>query len=432
MLLGHAAGSIGSISYVRLKGQQVSKAKISGNLSKTYRQTLRRVMIKAPSQFAKVAKDNFFRFSFANKTVKQSDYNVFTKRNVNTIPMYLTKQMTESGRTYLAPYRMTQGKTAELEGGWYTMTVGDHAGYDVYYIATTPSTTVTQTWGDFCQQWLAVNPQLRDGDQITIVCYVIYDYWSYVTGTFGDLKEGKWLSTKLVIDTRSNILAIDYLSRCNCAYNALAGGIIFEWWEQLVDMPTDPSTCGMGALSVISRYEAGRVSVGTSTLHLNDPATNGYAYLSSEDARDAAVESYEPTTVTQGEVANDKLVATVSRINIKYDDSATTTPNWKNETIWDGSIWRTNFFKTANSTFKIYGKNFTNEDVYIDYDDEDGVNHVWGGKLVDFFESVTISNTLISCNVEPDSIALGITYIHLIRFVESGTKLKFEPQRYTR
>lgn len=418
MLLGHARGSIGTITYNRVKGQQVSKAKVSANPSKTFDQTLRRVMIKGPTQFSRMAKDNFFRFTFKSKKMKQSDYNVFTKNNVNKTPMYLPKDFSTSPTVYAGPFMISEGTLPTLydnNGGEVTIHGGATVSSIEFFHNLIGIGENEITWGVFCQRWIEKG-LVKNGDALTFMYLVTNHYYNPDGDVFYNDTPGSWLTRKIVVDVSCSIPCDDYLASCDIVRDGPSFGMN---WADLIDTTTwDADTVGVIAACIINRRVKGRIVCSTSRLALNYVAWDAYNRLSSEEYKQIAVESYEATENTQSEDVGNKVVPSITRIIMKWNHSTTSTVDWTYDTIYPGYFWNKKYLTTVNSQMTLYGKNLSNYYVLIRYYESDDYDdpQVYAGYFVGFFGSARISSSSIALNVEGTSRAKNTKWIEYISF----------------
>lgn len=83
-LLGYARGSVGDVTFSRVKGNQVAKAR-NRNPSNpnTIPQAMQRSLFSDAVRFFTRGVQNTFRFAFERKLENESDYNAFMRLNVN-------------------------------------------------------------------------------------------------------------------------------------------------------------------------------------------------------------------------------------------------------------------------------------------------------------------------------------------------------------
>lgn len=83
MMLGYSRGSVGDVTFSRLKGQQIAKARNRNpNNPKTKTQMMQRSLFVSATKFYQQARAEFFKFAFEDKKYHESDFNAFMRHNV--------------------------------------------------------------------------------------------------------------------------------------------------------------------------------------------------------------------------------------------------------------------------------------------------------------------------------------------------------------
>lgn len=83
MMLGYSRGSVGDVTFSRLKGQQIAKARNRNpNNPKTKTQMMQRSLFVSATKFYQQARAKFFKFAFEDKKLHESDFNAFMRHNV--------------------------------------------------------------------------------------------------------------------------------------------------------------------------------------------------------------------------------------------------------------------------------------------------------------------------------------------------------------
>lgn len=110
----------------------------------------------------KANKDWMGRLSFENKPQNWSYYNAFMSANLfQTAPIYLTRDVAETGGVILAPYVMTQGTLPVV-----TL---EHAADVGGFVTNIRIGTYQETVGSLSASILANNPMWQRGDQLSLV-----------------------------------------------------------------------------------------------------------------------------------------------------------------------------------------------------------------------------------------------------------------------
>lgn len=188
-LLGYARGSVGDVTFSRVKGNQVAKARNRNPANpNTIPQAMQRSLFADAVRFYTRGVQNAFKFAFERKLENESDYNAFMRLNVNRgvrigkspESMYpaigdwlvadgsITPPLVQDGRADTAIGDAIPGTylvndmpaSPYVEGG-----VLPDAGITLGFDATAAVTTI----GALSAALKAHFPQLRDGDFVTVL-----------------------------------------------------------------------------------------------------------------------------------------------------------------------------------------------------------------------------------------------------------------------
>lgn len=160
MLLGYARGSVGDVTFARVKGQQVARARNrQPNNPRTKSQMTQRTIFVSAVEFFRRGSQNLFQFAFENKKATQSDYNAFMSENAKK-GIYLMKDMVNNANVpMIGNFTMSKG-TLTRQGAinMNTFTIGgDSEGIDTAITTIAQLTTGLKAFG------------YQDGDIITFV-----------------------------------------------------------------------------------------------------------------------------------------------------------------------------------------------------------------------------------------------------------------------
>lgn len=110
MFLGYARGSVGDVTFSRVKNQQVARARNrKPNNPRTSAQMTQRSRFMGAVKFFSRGVQNLFQFAFEDKRPQESDYNAFMRVNADK-GMYLTKSDFDNPRyPALGNWTMTKG-----------------------------------------------------------------------------------------------------------------------------------------------------------------------------------------------------------------------------------------------------------------------------------------------------------------------------------
>lgn len=115
MLLGYSRGSVGSMVFSRVKGQQITKARNSSPANpKTKKQMLQRSSFISPVKFYTHGVQALFKFAFSDKKVVESDFNAFMRNNAKASFPVTKAENDNPGFPALGNYMMSKGKLAEV------------------------------------------------------------------------------------------------------------------------------------------------------------------------------------------------------------------------------------------------------------------------------------------------------------------------------
>lgn len=188
-LLGYARGSVGDVTFSRVKGNQVAKARNRNPANpNTIPQAMQRSLFADAVRFYTRGVQNAFKFAFERKLENESDYNAFMRLNVNrgvrigktpdsmypaigdwlvadgsiTPPIIQDALVsTAVGDSIIGAYQVADSAPSEHAAGtplpMSSITLGLSA-------ASAPTTI-----GALSQALKAQFPQLRDGDFVTIL-----------------------------------------------------------------------------------------------------------------------------------------------------------------------------------------------------------------------------------------------------------------------
>lgn len=110
MFLGYARGSVGDVTFSRVKNQQVARARNRNpNNPRTAAQMTQRTRFMSAVKFFSRGVQNLFQFAFEDKRPQESDYNAFMRANAGK-GIYLTKADFDNTRyPALGNWTMTKG-----------------------------------------------------------------------------------------------------------------------------------------------------------------------------------------------------------------------------------------------------------------------------------------------------------------------------------
>lgn len=229
-LLGYARGSVGDVTFSRVKGNQVAKARNRNPANpNTIPQAMQRSLFADAVRFYTRGVENAFKFAFERKLENESDYNAFMRLNVNrgvrigkspgsmypaigdwlvadgsiTPPQKLDAVQSSAVGDYVV------GAYEVIDSAPVTYAEGDdlpQSSITLGFSATAAPTTI----GALSAALKAQFPQLRDGDFVTIVLISqafanpLFDLFPTAKGyNDGLMEDPAWSFAQLTIDEGS-------------------------------------------------------------------------------------------------------------------------------------------------------------------------------------------------------------------------------------
>lgn len=114
MLLGYANGSVGDVTFARVKGQQTARARNRNPANpKTESQVAQRMLFAGAVAFYKQSRQDFFNFAFEDKRATESDYNAFMRYNAKR-GILTTSDMNTNNQPAWGPFVMANGSLSGL------------------------------------------------------------------------------------------------------------------------------------------------------------------------------------------------------------------------------------------------------------------------------------------------------------------------------
>lgn len=165
-MLGYSRGSVGDVTFSRLKGQQIAKARNRNpNNPKTKTQMMQRSLFVSATKFYQQARAKFFKFAFEDKKYHESDFNAFMRHNVKNG----TNMTQEAVKAYNYPalglWALSKGSlepfVQKSEGNYYKANTG---------IVVPQSYQVPTKVGELSATLIQSN-RFQAGDMLTMVNY---------------------------------------------------------------------------------------------------------------------------------------------------------------------------------------------------------------------------------------------------------------------
>lgn len=190
-LLGYARGSVGDVTFSRVKGNQVAKARNRNPANpNTIPQAMQRSLFADAVRFYTRGVQNAFKFAFERKLENESDYNAFMRLNVNR-GVRIGKNP-DSRYPAIGDWLVADGSITPplVEHSTSDSAPGDAANAGCYLVTDSPystyvegddpdvvsvlslsfnATSIPSTIGELSSAMLSQFPQLRSGDFVTML-----------------------------------------------------------------------------------------------------------------------------------------------------------------------------------------------------------------------------------------------------------------------
>lgn len=303
-LLGYARGSVGDVTFSRVKGNQVAKARNRNPANpNTIPQAMQRSLFADAVRFYTRGVQNAFKFAFERKLENESDYNAFMRLNVNrgvrigktpesmypaigewlvadgsiTPPLkYDAVQSTAAGDFVAGAYEVADATPSEFAEGDDPQSSSITLGFTT---ASAPTTV-----GALSLALKVQFPQLRDGDFVTILLIS-----QAFTGTIGDtfpspggyaeglMEDPAWSFAQFTIDEGStaNVSTIYHSPGTELNISAVKDGessiSLYRESQFIPEVGDTYGTIAAGAV-IFSRQTSSGLLVSTA------PLSSGYQY----------------------------------------------------------------------------------------------------------------------------------------------------------
>lgn len=165
LFLGMARGSVGDVTFSRVKGQQTARARNrQPNNPRTVKQMANRAKIATMVRFFSRSRQNLFSYAFESKKGNQSDYNAFVQNNSQSTPTNSLLAVSQ-GWPMVGEFYMSEGSLSPLE---ITFGATNRKPSLNLVPLTTPVAASAYTIGQLSHQ-IIDKYNLQNGDYITFV-----------------------------------------------------------------------------------------------------------------------------------------------------------------------------------------------------------------------------------------------------------------------
>lgn len=166
MMLGYSRGSVGDVTFSRLKGQQIAKARNRNpNNPKTKTQMMQRSLFVSATKFYQQARAKFFKFAFEDKKYHESDFNAFMRHNVKNGTNMTQEAVKAYNYPALGMWALSKGSlepfVQKSEGNYYKANTG----------IVVPSNYQVPTKVGELSKTLIQSNRFQVGDMLTMVNY---------------------------------------------------------------------------------------------------------------------------------------------------------------------------------------------------------------------------------------------------------------------
>lgn len=161
MFLSQARGKVGSVVFAVVKGQQTARVHNPSPANpRTSGQQAQRSLLANMTKFYKRGTQNFYKFAYEDRTIRESDFNAFARKNIMR-GVYMPKELYDhQGTPALGKYIVSDGSIVTNIQDYFS---GENYGVVV------PGTAAITTVGAFSAALIAQSPNLVEGDIFTMV-----------------------------------------------------------------------------------------------------------------------------------------------------------------------------------------------------------------------------------------------------------------------
>lgn len=161
MFLSQARGKVGSVVFSVIKGQQVERVHNPTPANpRTNGQQAQRSLLANMTKFYKRGTRNFYKFAYEDRTIRESDFNAFARKNTMR-GVYMPKELYDhAGTPALGKYIVSDGSIAT--------NIADYFSGENYGILL-PGTTAFTTVGQLSAALMTQSPGIASGDIFTMV-----------------------------------------------------------------------------------------------------------------------------------------------------------------------------------------------------------------------------------------------------------------------
>lgn len=297
MLLGYSRGSVGDVTFAKVKGQQVARARNRNpHNPRTNKQSIQRGRFAAAVKFYTRGNQKFYKFAFENKRQVESDYNAFMRENVKRAPAISREAFANYDYPIFAPFIMAKGSLPTLDCSIANSKAVVLLGVDA-------PTTLPTTVGALSEA-LVASEAYAAGDIITLV--TINSNFDGTYPSADGVGEGKpsWDIKQIILDATSTDTLADTLGMAAVAQDGKLA---------LTDATGVTLLSGtLAAFTMVhSRNADGGLKASTQELILNTTAETAYEGAFDAGYKSAVIASWQadgsvdamPEAILKGSIA---------------------------------------------------------------------------------------------------------------------------------
>lgn len=292
MFLSQARGKVGSVVFAVVKGQQTARVHNPSPANpRTNGQQAQRSLLANMTKFYKRGTQNFYKFAYEDRTIRESDFNAFARKNIMR-GVYMPKELYDhQGTPALGKFIVSDGSI--------TTNIQDYFSGENYGVVV-PGTAAITTVGAFSAALIAQSPNLVEGDIFTMV--LADSEFGAEMMTAGEAPT--WTIFQFYLDT-ADLRPLAQIGLKDIALPAGATGRYIGVDIAGVDRASFGAT-------IISRKTAGGLLVSTSEIKGSAVANVLYEWLRGEYMKRQAAISWgaNPEAVLQG-----SLIATLPEVS---------------------------------------------------------------------------------------------------------------------
>lgn len=333
------SGNVGSLNF-RKRGSGVVVAERSyTNSSKgsgaTVSQRIQRSRLSNIVNFFKVIKAIEAR-AWENKTGYTSDFNMFTKNNLATSPVFLTKQESAAGASVIAPYVVSKGNLMALSQSFADSKFN-------FGVAVTPNMAIgAATIADLSKAIIANNSDINNGDKISLA--VLKDNYAIVAGL--QVPQASCNYFEFTLDENNTLACTTLANFAAMNFSVDENG---NWFAGIA--------CD-AAFAIHSRQTSGVLETSSQSIIIKEE-TAIFTKYTSDSQKQLAMDSYgyqSDVLLTPGATTDTAEIATASVSSIKYDD--TTLANGGTITAGNQLVIEGTKLATNNITVSVNGTSY--------------------------------------------------------------------------